>query len=55
MPVSDLTPRRITGTTTKKAMKSEMMRAGVRSWYRLRMPPVGREVFVVDGAVKPAA
>ena len=46
---SALRPNMVTGTKMKKATSSPVIRPGVKSWYRFKMPPVGKVALAVRG------
>ena len=41
-------PNMVTGTKTKKVRSSAVIRPGVKSWKRFKMPPVGRVVLAAS-------
>ena len=42
-------PNMVTGTKTKKVTSSAVIRPGVKSWNRFKIPPVGKVVLAARG------
>jgi hypothetical protein len=42
-------PNMVTGTKMKKVTSNAVIRPGVKSWNRFKMPPVGRVVLAARG------